>query len=73
MSKLLSNLAFTVCVTEPFYTFQVELNDWAVEDLKRETLLGFKFQKNKYKFAEELSELLAQEIAECLLEMERKV
>jgi hypothetical protein len=68
MSTLVNWMTCTVNACSPKYTFVIELDDWALEEMKKERVLCFNFQKNKYKFVNELSEALAQEIAEKILE-----
>lgn len=65
---MINEIAVTISATKPEYIFTIVLSDLEMERLKEKRILGFRFQKEKYQFLNDLSDVLRREI---LLKLEQ--
>ena len=65
--RIVNGMTTTCTVSSHEYVVQFQLSAMGLERLAREKILGVEFKKNKYKFANELAEFLAVEIAEMIM------
>lgn len=65
---MINELTMTISTTKPEYIFTIVLSDLQMERLKEKRILGFRFQKEKYEFLNDLSDVLRREI---LLKLEQ--
>jgi hypothetical protein len=69
--QLVQTVSCTISNMPRKYHFEVELDEWELDKLRSNTWLGIRFEKNKYKFLNDLAELLTAEILKELEQIEK--
>lgn len=66
---LIDSCTITISANVPSYVFTLELSDLTLDRLKYKRVLGFRFQKNKYEFLNDLRNMIADELMTKFEEM----